>query len=137
MKTRGLGIMAAASLMTMGALTGPMPPMTRPESPRLHVPFHIAQKSRRQRLRKAEKFKRWKNNEAGRRANAEERQRIRYSRSPEEQRFHAIVAKMANHERNLWARAGYPGLARKSVVDLQPYAAAAMRRLDGEIVTLI
>lgn len=43
--------------------------------------------------------------------------------------FRAVVEKMTNHERNLWARAGYPGLKHKETEKLKPYAAAAIRRL--------
>ena len=46
--------------------------------------------------------------------------------------FNDLVNKMTNHERNQWARAGYPGLRRKDVEELRPHARAAHRRLTGE-----
>ena len=45
--------------------------------------------------------------------------------------FGDLVEKMTNHERNLWARAGYPGLKDKSTKALMPYARAARRRFAG------
>ena len=45
--------------------------------------------------------------------------------------FNALVDKMTNHERNLWARAGYPGLEHKNMSLLLPYARAAQARLTG------
>ena len=50
--------------------------------------------------------------------------------------FNALVNKMTNHERNLWARAGYPGLLHKEIKKLLPYADAAERRLTGKWITL-
>lgn len=43
--------------------------------------------------------------------------------------FEEAVQKMTNHERNLWARAGYPGLRRRDIDQLRPYAGAALRRI--------
>ncbi len=42
--------------------------------------------------------------------------------------FGDLVEKMTNHERSLWARAGYPGLAHKEIKALRPHARAAQRR---------
>jgi len=44
--------------------------------------------------------------------------------------FEEIVQKMTNRERNAWARAGYPGLAKRDVKLLKPHARAAILRLD-------
>ena len=43
--------------------------------------------------------------------------------------FEHLVQAMTNHERSQWARAGYPGLHRRELEQLAPYAAAAARRL--------
>ncbi len=43
--------------------------------------------------------------------------------------FKALVNAMHNKERNKWARAGYPGLKRKSMDELLPFALPAYRRL--------
>jgi hypothetical protein len=45
-------------------------------------------------------------------------------------RFEEIVQKMTNHERNLWARAKYPGLSKRDVEKLAPHAGAAIDRLE-------
>ena len=42
--------------------------------------------------------------------------------------FEQVVNKMTNHERNQWARAGYPGLRKKDIVMLVPYASAAIHQ---------
>ena len=47
----------------------------------------------------------------------------------EHELFNMLVDKMTNHERNLWARAGYPGLRGKEIDKLEPYAHAARRRI--------
>jgi hypothetical protein len=44
--------------------------------------------------------------------------------------FDDLVEKMTNHERSIWAKAGYPGLRGQNVKQLQPYAAAAERRIS-------
>ncbi len=51
-------------------------------------------------------------------------------------KFNDLVNKMTNHERNQWARAGYPGLQRKEVKKLLPFAQAAERRLTGKYIVL-
>lgn len=43
--------------------------------------------------------------------------------------FDDLVEKMTNHERSIWAKAGYPGLRQKDVKRLMPYAQAAQRRI--------
>lgn len=52
------------------------------------------------------------------------------------ERFQFIVNAMTNHERNLWARAGYPGLQKSEIEKLKPFAQAANRRRTGKIISL-
>ena len=49
-------------------------------------------------------------------------------REPEMQR---VVSGMTNHERNLWAAAGYPGLKKVEVAKIADWLAACRRRLDA------
>lgn len=44
--------------------------------------------------------------------------------------FAEVVNALTNHERNLWARAGYPGGYRKELAALAPYALPALRRIE-------
>lgn len=40
-----------------------------------------------------------------------------------ERKFRDLVNKMTNHQRNLWARAGYKGLRQKDPKQLKPFVA--------------
>ena len=51
-------------------------------------------------------------------------------------RFNDIVNRMTNYERNQWAKAKYPGLRHKEIKKLEPYADAAIRKLDGKVLIL-
>lgn len=53
----------------------------------------------------------------------------RLRKSSRRDAFGEIVEAMTNHERNQWARAGYPGLKQRSIDVLRPHAQAAERRL--------
>ena len=108
-------------------------PLRMTAVPKLPLPPYVQAQTKRQRRQLLVKER----NKAERRAICRARQisnhkdRVHYrERRPEEQRkFAALVGKMTNHERNTWARAGYPGLRNKEVAELLPYAQAAHRRL--------
>ena len=129
----------AAALMVVGAPVGEQLAPTAPQVPR---PAHELTNNKRRNRRKeqSEKLR-------GQRREAHEtnRESSRSSwlswfdaRAADEVRFVALVNKMTNHERNQWARAGYPGkeLVGGNIDALMPFAQAAARRLDGTHVCL-
>ena len=50
--------------------------------------------------------------------------------------FNDLVNAMTNHENHLWARAKWPGLQRKEIEKLLPYAEAAYRRITNTYLVL-
>lgn len=46
--------------------------------------------------------------------------------------FHQVVNGMTNHERNLWARAKYPGLKKKDAGAVAEFCPAAARRAESK-----
>lgn len=94
----------------------------------------MRRQARARRLRASEKAKR-RRRQHGERLMKLMRRNIRRRRDPqaeEKARHKAIVNKMTNHERTLWARAGYPVKGKA----FERYAAAAIRRLDGLFLDL-
>lgn len=50
--------------------------------------------------------------------------------------FHVLTNTLTNHERNIWARKGYPGLRKKDPEPLAKMFPAAIRRITGYVTTL-
>lgn len=122
MKSRKIGMIGAAAALALGAgLAGA--PMIRPEPPKLRRPISFTQ-TRRQRKREEQKEERRRANVSGQIRNRQGRYKQAHKLG-----FQAAVNKMTNHERNIWARSGYPGLKETDIEKLRPFAAAAIRGL--------
>lgn len=124
---------AAVAALLAATLRG-SEPLAMTQAPKLPLPPHVQAQTKRQRrkLLVKERNKAELRAVCRRRQIANHKDRIHYRncRPEEERRFAALVDKMTNHERNTWAKAGYPGLRKKELAELLPFARAAMERLQ-------
>ena len=118
------GIMLGAA-MSGALLAGPAMAPSGPCAPRQLAAWG-KKRSGRSRWRDQKREMRRRLNRDGFLANWERRRFAHQSGAA----FRRIVNKMTNHERSVWGRNGYPGLVKKDVKALKPFAAAALRRLE-------
>lgn len=126
----GLGMAALLAASMRGAQVA-MPS----NAPRLRAPAYVAARETPRNIRRRLKvaaIKRRSAQQDNARNRAANLQRRFWHRDREGERVwqQRVISKMTNHERNLWARAGYP--VKKE--EFQQYAHAAIYRATGEVV---